>query len=170
VGQNGVTMTIGEAAIVLVLAWLALTLLFQFRPFSRRLQLLDLLGLLPRWLFFTQGVGTYTLAVEVRIRDASGRIGAWEPAPLWPEWQWWHAVFLPDHALSGALWLAADRLARRAQRGDSGASLAATHAFATLQSHLQRQLPLQDLQFAVLRNERATDDLERVFVSEFARV
>ncbi len=169
-GQNGITMAIGEAAIVLALAWLTLTLLFQFRPFSRKYQLLDLLGLLPRWLFFTQGVGTYTLAVEVRLRDAGGRIGAWEPAPLWPEWRWWHAVFLPDHALSGALWLAADRLARRAQRGDSSASLAGTQAFATLQSHLQRQLPKHDLQFAVLRNENVTDDFERVFVSEFVRV
>lgn len=165
--RNGRAMAIGEAAVLLALAWLALTVLFQFRPFSLRHQTLDRLGLLPRWLFFTQGVGSYSVSVEVRLRDRHGNVGVWEPAPLWPPRRWWHAAFFPDHALTGALWLAADRLALRAERGDSAATLAGTQAFATLQSHLRRQLPAHELQFSVLRGEPAGEHPERLFVSEF---
>jgi hypothetical protein len=160
-------MAIGEVAVLLALVWLALTLLFQFRPFSLRYQTLDRIGVLPRWLFFTQGVGGYSVSVEVRLRDPDGTVGAWEPAPLWPPRRWSHAVFYPDHALTGALWLAADRLAWRAERGDSAATLAGTQAFATLQSHLRRQLPARELQFSVLRGEPEDESPERLFVSEF---
>lgn len=40
-------MTIGAVAVLLVTVWLSWTVLFQFRPFSRKFYTLDQLGLLP---------------------------------------------------------------------------------------------------------------------------
>lgn len=161
----GTDMTIGAAAVPLVAGWLALTVLFQFRPFSRKFYTLDQLGLLPRWLFFTQGVGGYALTVEVRSCDADGTVGAWEAVLLWPPPRWWHAIFYPDQALTGTLWSAVDRLARRAERGDSVEMLTRTQAFATLRNHLRNVLPGRDLQLAVLRTDNAVAEPRRLFIA-----
>lgn len=160
-------MTVGTVAVGVALAWLGLTVLFQFRPFSLRFQTLDRLGILPRWLFFTQGVGSYALTVEVRLRDRSGVLTDWVPAPLWPPPRWWYAIYHPHHARTGAIWLAIERLAHRAERGDSHAVLAGTWAFATLHDHLRRTLPQGDLQFAVTRSDQPHAEPRRLFVSEF---
>lgn len=160
-------MTLGVLAVTLATVWLVLTLLFQFRPLSFRFQMLDRLGLLPRWLFFTQGVGSYSFALEARVRDADGAIGAWAPVSLSPRRRWWHAVFYPGHAKAGALWLATHALASRAERGDSDATLAATLAFAALRTHVRQALPSGDLQFALLHSDDAGGQPRRVFLSEF---
>ncbi len=161
-------MTLGDLAVTLAIAWLGLTIVFQFRPLSLRFQTLDWLGILPRWLFFTQGVGGYAFTVEVRFRNGDGGIGEWTSAPLWAPRRWWHAFFFPGHAHVGALWLAINALASRAERGDGDATLAGTLASATLQRHLRRVLPPGDLQFALLRSEHADGTPRRVFLSEFS--
>ena len=69
----------GMIATAAALAWLAVTLAFQFRPISPWFPVLDRLGLLPRWKFFTQGNGDVDYAIEVRDRHADGSIGAWRP-------------------------------------------------------------------------------------------
>lgn len=163
----GTGVTPGKVAVVLACAWLGLTLLFQFRPLSRRFQTLDRLGILPRWLFFTQGVGSYALTVEVRMRDSGGVPSDWVPAPLWPTARWWHAMYHPHHATTGAIWNAVDRLAHRAARGDSDATLAQTQAFAALSTYLRRALPPDDLQIALLRTDQSSGESRRLFVSEF---
>ncbi len=160
-------MTIGDIAVPLVALWLALTLLFQFRPFSRRFQTLDRLGILPRWLFFTHGVGGVVLSVEVQTRDADGRVGAWQPFDPWPPRRWWHPIFFPDHAATGILWTAVERLADRASRGDEAAVLATSQACATVRNRLRRMLPGRDFQFSVLRSDAANSSPRRLFVSGF---
>ncbi|MDR6851252.1 hypothetical protein J2Y54_000745 [Sphingomonas sp. BE123] len=160
-------MTLGELAVALAAAWLGLTIVVQFRPLSRKLPMLDRLGLLPRWLFFTQGVGGYSFTLEVRVRDGSDGIGAWTSVPLAPPWRWWHAFFYPGHAQVGALWLAVHALASRAERGDSDATLAGTLAFAALRTHVRQAMPSGDLQLALLRSDAADAQPRRVFLSEF---
>jgi hypothetical protein len=160
-------MTIGAVAVPLVAVWLAVTVLFQFRPFSQKFYTLDQLGLLPRWLFFTQGVGGYVLAVAVRFRGVEGAFGAWEATQLWPPPRWWHAIFYPDQALTGILWVAVDRLARRAERDDSTSMLTSTQAFATLRDHLRTVFPGQNGQLAVLRTDHAGGEPRRLFIAEF---
>lgn len=160
-------MAAGELAVAAALCWLATTLVFQFRPLSLRFQSLDRVGLLPRWLFFTQHAGTTVLAVAFRVRDAGGFIGAWEPVPFGAQWRWWHAIFYPDHALARGLSSAAYRLSLRADRGDSAEEMAQSQAFAVLRNHLLRQHPGRALQFAVLRNTAAGGEPEPVFISGF---
>lgn len=158
---------IGEVAVAAALCWLAMTLVFQFRPLSLRFQSLDRVGLLPRWLFFTQGEGTNMLTVEFRLRDADGLIGAWQPLAFGQAWRWWHAVFHPDHAIARGLSSAAYRLVLRAERGDSAEMIAQSQAFATLRNHLRRQYPGGDVQFAVLRGKAVDAKPKSVFMSEF---
>lgn len=161
-------MTLGELAVTLAIAWLGLTILFQVRPMSLRFQSLDRLGLLPRWLFFTQGVGGYSFAVEVRIRNADGGIGEWMSVPLSLSWRWWHGFFYAGHAQAAVLWLAIHALASRAERGDTNATLAGTPAFAAVRAHLRQALPSGALQFALWRSDHSDGKPRRVFLSEFS--
>lgn len=105
---------IGLAALAVILGYLAVTLVFQFRPLSLRLAGLDRFGILPRWKFFTQGNDTHDVCIEVRDRYANGRLGAWNRIDPAPPRRLWNALWYPEKYRAGMIRLAIEVLERRA--------------------------------------------------------
>lgn len=67
----------GLIAFGIVGFWLALTLPYQYTPWSRRLSRMDLFGLLPRWTFFAPNPATRDLHLVVRDKLKSGVLTGW---------------------------------------------------------------------------------------------
>lgn len=159
-------MHVGEIAVGMAGLYLAVSLVFQVRPLSPRFPTLDMLGIIPRWLFFTQGVGSYTLAMKVRTRSANGQPSDWQQLSLWPQRRWWHWIYYPQQYQSGILWNALDRVARRA---DAQKAIAHTQAHVTLVRYVMQTAPTGSVQFAVLRYEsgQSINDADILFTSDW---
>jgi hypothetical protein len=129
-------------AVLAALAYLAVTLLFQFRPFSTRAQGLDLLGIVPRWKFFIPQPGRFEVAVEVRGGSGDGDLGPWTPVRLFPPRHALTWLWFPEQHRSTILWLSAHRIAARALHGNADAS--DTLAYQTLVRHLRQRAEARD--------------------------
>ena len=168
--RRPVTGLLVHPAVVAALAYLAATLLFQFRPFSTRALGLDLLGILPRWKFFIPQPGRFEVAVELRGGSGEGDLDDWVPVRLFPPrgaltWLWF-----PEQHRSTILWLSAHRVATQARRGDH-ATAQDTLAYQTLVRHMRQTVEARDhaiIQFALVHPNDRPDDLpdRTIFLSQ----
>ncbi|THD35887.1 MAG: hypothetical protein E7773_08025 [Sphingomonas sp.] len=150
-------------AVLAALAYLAVTLLFQFRPFTTRAQGLDLLGIVPRWKFFIPQTGRFEVAIELRCGSHEGDLGAWTPVRIYPPRHALTWLWFPEQHRAAMLWLSAHRVAVRASRGNH-AGAPETLAYQTLVRHLQLTEPARSsglFQFALVHQ----DDGVAVFTS-----
>lgn len=142
----------GTVALALVALHLAATLAVNFGPWRSRFSLADMLGLLPRWRFFTHQRGTVDIAILCRPDEA----GAW--TPLWAfrprgSWAW---LWRPGLAADGVLWLAACTLAQRHAAGKF-ADGDCSAAYATILGHVRREAPFREGQFALVESAPGRD-------------
>lgn len=136
-------------------AYLAATLLFQFRPFSTRLPGLDLLGIVPRWKFFIPQPGRFEVAIELRCGNHERDLGAWTPVRMHPPRHALTWLWFPEQHRAVILWLSAHRVAVRAARGNATGA-PGTLAYQTLVRHLRQTAQAQRsgmFQFALVRPE-----------------
>jgi hypothetical protein len=163
---------IGAAAVILALGYLAVTLVFQFRPLSAWFPELDQLGVLPRWKFFTQNNGVYDLGVEVQDRRANGSLGDWSPIAAALRGRAWNSLWFPRKYRAAAFRRAADTLERRAMTGKD-ASPETSLAYALILNHCRDVAPrsgdAEARRFALVRMRGAGEGGERwvVFTSDF---
>lgn len=129
----------GTIATAAALAWLAVTLAFQFRPISHHFPVFDRLGLLPRWKFFTQGNGDVDYAIEVRDRHADGTIGAWRPLAVIAPRPRRAFLWFPESHRNAVYCLAIDTLARRTVGGVVAPE--DSHAYTTILAAVRTAAP-----------------------------
>ncbi len=163
---------IGAGAVALSLGYLILTLAFQIRPLGARFPLLDRLGILPRWKFFTQGNATYDVGIEVQDRSANGRLGGWSPIDVASPRRLRSSLWHPERYRAGVLWLAIETVERRAAKAaEIGPDT--SRAYAILLNHCRdasaRAADFEARRFAVVRTRRAREGGERwvTFTSNF---
>ncbi|MDB5678817.1 hypothetical protein [Sphingomonas bacterium] len=129
-------------AVLAALAYLAVTLLFQFRPFSTRALGLDVLGIVPRWKFFIPQPTRFEVAIELRCGSHEGDLGDWTPVRIYPSRHALTWLWFPEQHRAAIVWLSAHRVAVRAARGNDASALD-TLAYRTLVRHLQQTAPAQ---------------------------
>jgi hypothetical protein len=142
-------------AVLAALAYLAITLLFQFRSFSTRAHGLDVLGVVPRWKFFIPQSGRFEVAIELRCGSHEGDLGPWAPVGIYPPRHALTWLWFPEQLRAAIVWLSAHRVAVRAVRGHH-ATAADTLAYQTLVRHVQRTAQAQHsamFQFALVHPE-----------------
>ena len=147
-------------AVLATLIYLAVTLLFQFRPFTTRAEGLDLLGIVPRWKFFIPQPGRFEVAVEVRGGSGDHDLGAWTSVRLFPPRSALSWLWFPEQHRSAILWLSAHRVATRALRGN-GSPAPETLAYQTLVRHLRQAVetrPHARFQFTLVHPDHRPDD------------
>lgn len=131
------TALLAHPAVLAALAYLAATLLFQFRPFSTRLLGLDPFGILPRWKFFIPQPERVEIALALRSGPSEGALGAWRPVPMFPPRHALSWLWFPEGVSGSVLLLSAHRLAAQVQRGHAPA-VPDTLAYRTLARHVRR--------------------------------
>lgn len=144
-------------AVATVLISLAVTLLFQFRPFSTRVLSLDLLGIVPRWKFFIPQSGRFEVAIEFRGGCDDSNLGPWIPVSIFPPRRAWTFLWFPEQHRAAILWLSAHRVAVRINQSYAPNTL----AYQTLVRHLRQVAKKRDFtifQFALLHPDNRTDD------------
>lgn len=162
--ERPVTGLLIHPAVLVALAYMAVTLLFQFRPFSTRASRLDLLGIVPRWKFFIPQTGRFEVAIELRGESREGQLGAWIPVRKYPPRHALTWLWFPDQHRSAILWLSAHRVAMRTGRADVSDTL----AYRTLLSHLRQVAQAHghaQFQFALVHPEGDPAD-RTIFVSQ----
>ena len=149
---------LGHPAVLAAFAYLAATLLFQFRPFSGWLPGLDQYGILPRWKFFVALPEQFEVALALRSGPQEDEFGDWIPVPLFPPRTALHWLWFPQ-ALGGAvLLLSAHRVVRQVARGNAEAAPDGL-AYATLARHARHLADAHDhatLQFALVQPDGTT--------------
>jgi hypothetical protein len=64
------------------IAWLVLTILFQFDSLAVPISRFDYFRLIPRWTFFSPNPGHHDLHVLYRDRNAAGHMTEWQELPF----------------------------------------------------------------------------------------
>lgn len=142
-------------AVLAAIAYLAVTLLFQFRPFSTRASGLDILGIVPRWKFFIPQAGRFEVGLELRCGSGEGDLGAWTPVRIYPPRHALTWLWFPEQHRAVIVWLSARRVAVQAGRGDH-ATAPDTLAYQTLVRHLRQTAHAQRaamFQFALVHRD-----------------
>jgi hypothetical protein len=137
-----VTALLLHPAVLASMTYLAVTLLFQFRPFSTHALGLDVFGIVPRWKFFIPQPGRFEVAIELRCGSHEGDLGAWAPVRIYPPRHVLTWLWFPEQHRAAIVWLSAHRIAVRAARGDH-ATAPDTLAYQTLVRHLRQAAPAQ---------------------------
>jgi hypothetical protein len=149
------TALLVHPAVLAAIAYLAVTLLFQFRPFSTRAHGLDVLGIVPRWKFFIPQSGRFEVGIELRCGSDEGDLGAWMPVRIYPPRHALTWLWFPEQHRAAIVWLSAHRIAARVVGGNHAAA-PETLAYRTLVRHLQRTAEAQRsamFQFALVHPE-----------------
>lgn len=137
-------------AVLAALAYLAVTLLFQFRPFSTRAFALDILGIVPRWKFFIPQPDRFDVGLELRCGSHETDLGAWTSVRIYPPRHALTWLWFPEQYRAAIVWLSARRIAVRADH----ASAPETLAYQVLMRHFRQSAQAQRskmFQFALVR-------------------
>lgn len=123
-------------AVLAALAYLAATIVFQFRPLSTRLSGLDAFGILPRWKFFIPQPERFEVALLRRGGPSDEALGEWKPVPMFAPRHALSWLWFPEQHHGGVLMLSAYRVAAQARAGE--AAVPDTLAYRTLVRHARR--------------------------------
>ena len=131
------TALLVHPAVLAALAYLAATIVFQFRPFSTRLQGLDPLGILPRWKFFIPQAERVEVGLTLRSGTNDADLGGWTAVAIFPPRHALSWLWNPEAYHGSILLLAAYRVAAQVRRGNAAAA-PDTLAYRTLERHVRR--------------------------------
>ena len=161
---------IGAASVVAAAGYLVVTIVFQFPPLSGGFPLLDRLGVVPRWKFFTQAGATFDVGVEMRARRLGGQLGDWTPVATVPGRRPWHFLWYPEQYGAGICWEAIYTLDRRITAARDP-SLTNSLAYATILNRCRQEAArltgAEACQFALVRRRAAAGEPSVVFLSGF---
>lgn len=160
----------GAVLVPLALGYLGATVLFQFPPLSRRFALLDRLGALPRWKFFTQAGATLDVGLKMRARRSDGSLGDWTAVSTFPPRRPWHFLWQPEQYRGGFCWEAIATLEARVKAGRA-ASLDNSLAYLMILNRCRQEGALLDsaqaVQFALAPRRAGGDERAFLFMSGF---
>ena len=160
--------TLRHPVVLIAFVYLAVTVIFQFRPLSARFLDLDRLAILPRWKFFIPQENRLDLRMEMLGYDADSGTTA-VPVSLFPARRSYSWLWYPEQHRGEVLWLSTQRLAHKAMR-DGGAVGAESVAYQTLLKHVHRSAAthhFERFQFVLIGRDSSGARAERtVFTSQ----
>jgi hypothetical protein len=157
----------------LVAIWLLLTLLYQFRPFSRVIGRYDVLRLLPRWTFFAPNPATWDWHVALRDRLQDGTYSEWVEVKVAGPRCALDAIWHPAKRARKILSDASQALVLMQARGECRRAIQLSLPYLLILNHCitQPASPQKNevyRQFALVKTARRTNrKLRLVFVSDF---